>query len=277
MLKDDAAEPRVIQESVIQAVKTYIDRYIRQKQREIEFEYSEPGYLDKDKHLITHYSVRVKESRFLQHVKNIFKKPMDELEHLLLEEDSSEPLPRLHIQHHLYNPILISGKGEWKERVSVSPPALNKDEKRLLEDIRKFWAQNHENHEYKDIEIYILRNLPKSGVGLFAKSGFYPDFILWIKNNENGHIHVRFLDPHGLHHDGLKGSVDKFAALNKLKEFSNRKDFKQNKITLDGFVLTSTELTQIPDREDRTWTTIETEFPVRRFHSDYVKKLFSTP
>ncbi len=270
---DDVKSPEHIQEAATHAIKMYLDRYVRRKEREAEFENSEPGYLNKDEQITTHYKVKIKKSRFLREVEEMLKRPVSELEYILQQEQTNEPLPRLHIQNHLFNPVLISGGSAWNQAVSISPPALNKDERKVLDDIRKFWRDNNSVEPFKDYVIYILRNLPKSGVGLFAQSGFYPDFIIWFKNSKTDRIHIRFLDPHGLHHDGLSGSADKFSALEKLKEFSSRRDFEQKKISLDGFILSATPLEQIKDSGDMCWDDIERKYPVRHCGGDYVRKL----
>jgi hypothetical protein len=115
------------------------------------------------------------------------------------------------------------------------------------------------------------------GIGLFQRSGFYPDFILWLKDIPTGAVHVRFIDPHGLHHGGLDGSRDKFETFRKLAEFSQRPEFKSKGITLDGFVLAHTRLHQIPDAAGRDWPALESEFPLMRQEADYARKLMTRP
>ena len=44
---------------------------------------------------------------------------------------------------------------------------------------------------------FLLRNLTRGkGVGFFDSSGFYPDFILWVKGKDGQRI--VFIDPHGM-------------------------------------------------------------------------------
>src|SRR4030042_1375852 len=79
------------------------------------------------------------------------------------------------------------------------------------------WKENCNKLEYRNIEICLLRNLPKTGVGMFTRSGFYPDFIFWIRNKKTKAVRVVFLDPHGLHHEGAIDN-EQFAAIEKLRE-----------------------------------------------------------
>jgi len=125
--------------------------------------------------------------------------------------------------------------------------------------------------------VYLLRNLPGSGIGLFRRSGFYPDFVLWLKDKPSGAIHVRFLDPHGLHHGGLDGSADKFEALKSLAELSRQPDFSSRQITLDGFILANTPVAQIPDAGGRDWPALERDLPLMRQEGDYAGKLLTRP
>jgi hypothetical protein len=58
---------------------------------------------------------------------------------------------------------------------------------------------------------------------------------------------VVFLDPHGLHHEGVEGN-DRFEAIEKLRELGQHERFKAQQITLDGSILmpASPSLDSIP-------------------------------
>ena len=88
---------------------------------------------------------------------------------------------------------------------------------------------------------------------------------------------MRLLDPHGLHHGGLEGSVDKFEALKKLKELSRRPPFTEKRLTIDGFVLAPAEtpLEAIPGAGDKTWADLEREYPILHQEGDYIKRVVS--
>jgi hypothetical protein len=73
--------------------------------------------------------------------------------------------------------LLLEGGKDWQAYVTVSPPPLVPSERKLVEGIREFWENNRETPEYCHVEVCLLRNLPKVGVGMFVRSGFYPDFI----------------------------------------------------------------------------------------------------
>lgn len=265
---EQAKDPARIQETAVMLVKKYLDRYVRRIEREAEFNNSKPGWLEPDNRVTQEYRVRVKRNGFLQQIENMLQQPLAEL-------DEAEPIPRFYVDWHLYNPILTEGGREWKKFVSVRPPALVRSEAELVKDLKNFWKTNHKKPSFKQLKVYLLRNIPKSGIGLFHRSGFYPDFIMWLRNLNTGAVRVRFIDPHGLHHNGLSGSFDKFAALFRLKEFSKLPDFKARKISLDGFTLVDTPIGQIPDANGRDWSTLEKEFPIIRRQEGYCARLFT--
>src|SRR5439155_21954359 len=187
--------------------------------------------------------------------------------------DGGTPLPRLHIDNSLFNPLLLDPADFRLEDVSISPPGLGKNEREFVKDLRAFWAAHRHEEAYRQLEIYLLRNVPKVGVGFFNHSGFYPDFILWARNRQDKTIRVRFLDPHGLHHAGLSGNANRFDALRQLKVVSAVPEFVENKIKMDGFLIVATKLEQIVDRGARDWPALEAEFPLIRQEGDYQRRI----
>ncbi len=162
-------------------------------------------------------------------------------------------------------------------RVFISPPALGPGEQQLVRNLKDFWEKNHQEKRFKSVEVCLLRNLPKVGVGLFQGSGFYPDFILWMRNRATKEVSVVFLDPHGLYHGGLKGNEDRFLALEKLRALGDAVAFRKRKIRLAGFILapSSTQLDSIPDAGKLTWDDIERMHPVLRQLDPYVERLMT--
>ena len=159
------------------------------------------------------------------------------------------------------------------EGLSVSPPGLNIEEAKLVKDLRDFWSKNHNADPYRNLEIYFLRNLPRVGVGFFRRSDFYPDFILWLKDKSRKEIRIKFIEPHGLHHGGLAGNKDKMDALRDLEEVSKQKSFRKKKISMTGYLLTRTELKEIPDVQDKNWEDLERDYPLLRQEGKYIKKI----
>ena len=266
--QEDSKDLEFLQSAAQRLLRTYLDRFIARKEREAESRNMEPGVLVAKEGVAAYYVVRLPDE-ILKQVEELKKHKK------ILMASGEKPLPRLYIERHLYNPILLDPAEYGMEDVSVSPPGLKKNERKFVEDIIKFWGDHRHDPEFKDIEVTLLRNLPKVGVGFFKKSGFYPDFIVWLKNKKTKETIVRFIEPHGMHHGGLSGNQDKIDSLKELSEISKEDKFKKKKIRLDGFILTDTELANIPGAEKLTWDKMKNEFRVVRQEAKYCQALVS--
>ncbi|MEO0299136.1 MAG: DEAD/DEAH box helicase family protein [candidate division WOR-3 bacterium] len=151
-----------------------------------------------------------------------------DLEKLIKEEDKC--LPRIYFHGFLYLPILL----EDKKIDKISPPGLVESEKIFISGIRDYLKNN--KSKFSDLEIYVLRNIPKSGVGFQLQwSGFYPDFIMWIKKDKLQV--VTFIDPKGLvHSKGLDDEKIQFAI--EIKELEKKLGYKN--VFLESFILSIT-------------------------------------
>jgi len=120
-------------------------------------------------------------------------------------EDLEEPLPRLHIDAHLYGPLLLrdaAGGGPRQLRIGERPDVRSRpsglvaSELRFLVDLREHWEELTASPDWKSYEVFLLRNLPRRGVGFFQTAGFYPDFLLWLKKGNAQAL--AFVEPHGM-------------------------------------------------------------------------------
>jgi hypothetical protein len=157
-----------------------------------------------------------------------------DLEKLIKEEN--EGLPRIHFEQSLYLPLLLK-KGEV---LSSTPPPLEPSEAQFVRDLRDYW-ESEKDRALKGKEIFLLRNLSRGkGVGFFEERGFYPDFILWILD-ENGQ-RILFIEPHGMIHAGPYANDAKARLHEHLPEFSMEiaKRSGQTNIRLDSFIISAT-------------------------------------
>lgn len=101
-------------------------------------------------------------------------------------------------EDHLYRPLLFS---DGPSALEVSPPPLNKGERRFVEDMAEFVEADRAKGSaglLAGAELYMLRNLSRgSGVGFFEAGNFHPDFIVWVKDAQ-GVQHMAFVDPKGV-------------------------------------------------------------------------------
>ena len=146
-----------------------------------------------------------------------------------LRQDTVEPLPRLHIDAHLFQPLLIKSRTSIKS----SPVGLEPSEDAFARQLQAFWAEHWNSVGWAGCELYLLRNLPKTGVGFFETAGFYPDFLLWLKRGDAQAL--AFVDPKGLVH----WEEEKVALLATIRELGLD-------LSMVAFIATPTQLSAIP-------------------------------
>jgi hypothetical protein len=265
---EDQKNPLLIQEGATRILMAYLDRFMAKKEREAEGYHLEPGFvLVREK--IAPYTVRISSEELLKEIKILVHKPT------LLYKDGGKPLPRLHIDKHLFSPLLLNPTDYKIDGISISPPGLKEGEAKLLKDLMEFWGKNHSAEPYRHYEVFVLRNLPRVGVGFFRRSGFYPDFIFWIQDKNKKRTHIQFIEPHGLHHGGLSGNQSKFDSFGELKRLSEGAPFRKKKISMGGYIVTKTKLKEISDAKDRTWEELERDYPILRQEGDYLRRILS--
>ena len=171
-----------------------------------------------------------------------------DLDKLIKEE--SEELPRIYFDSHLYLPILI--QSDKIDR--ISPGGLVESEKEFVSGLREYLKKNSDG--FSGSELYLLRNYPRSGIGFFNLSGFYPDFIMWIKRGKRQNM--VFIDPKGLEH--TKGlDHEKIKLKDDIKQLEQKLD-KEN-IVLESFILSITDYEQLKKGE--------TVFPSKEEYIDH--------
>ncbi|MDD3267980.1 MAG: DEAD/DEAH box helicase family protein [Syntrophomonadaceae bacterium] len=141
--------------------------------------------------------------------------------------------PRLH----LYQPLLFDAAEQTyllspsvqNLICSLKPLGLNKSEAFFVEDLQGFVSQ-YAGELYPGAEFYLLRNLSKTGTGFYFSSagGFFPDFILWIKQQRKQYM--TFFDPHGLHNEQARFNS---------KRISLHQDIKILKLSQPDLILNS--------------------------------------
>ena len=164
------------------------------------------------------------------------KKLIDEIRSLVTDlnkllKDDRETLPRVCFDKHLYVPILLQSEKIDK----IFPVGLVESEKKFVLDLREYLKNNKD--KFSDIEVYLLRNHPFSGVGFQLQwSKFYPDFIMWVKKGEQQTI--AFIDPKGLEHTkDLNDEKIQFAK-NEIKQIEQK--LNKTNIRLESFILSAT-------------------------------------
>ena len=176
------------------------------------------------------------------------EKLLDDFSALSLED--REALSYIHFDRHLYQPLLIEVDG-----VISSPPGLRKSESRFVADLKEYCSGTSANLK-PDTELFLLRNLTRGkGVGFFGSSGFYPDFILWIKTKDEQRI--VFIEPHGMLHQKAYVHDEKAQLHERLPELARKiADRSGNRnVQLDSFIISATRYEDLWERYDNgKWT-----------------------
>ena len=172
-----------------------------------------------------------------------------------LYDEESDELPRIHFDRHLYQPLLIEAAGISSD-IKTIPPRLNTSERRFVEDLRAYWVDAQKSGQDDRIEIFLLRNLSRGmGVGFFEERGFYPDFILWIKDGTAQRI--VFIEPHGMMHAPAYAKDEKAQLHEKLPEIAEAMVLppQVSHIDLDSFIVSATPYEELSVRYgDGSWT-----------------------
>ena len=187
-------------------------------------------------------------------------------------------MPRIHFDRHLYQPLLVDNDGKLK----ISPPGLNLGERKFVKDLRRYWDEERDDMP-EEIEVFLLRNQGRgAGVGFFENSGFYPDFILWIKSDDCQRI--VFIEPHGLIQAPAYANDDKAQLHERLpdlaREISQRSGISN--VQLDSFIVSQTPYLDLKKRYGNgdwsrdDFTKKHILFPVRNDQYDYVKLILSS-
>ena len=149
-------------------------------------------------------------------------------------------------RYHLYAPLIhVQGKGL---EISVSPVSLNAGEKTMV-DLLKAYCDDHAS-SLSGVDLVLLRNKSKAGIGFFEAGNFYPDYILWLNTKDVQYI--TFIDPKGLHHVSNDDPKVHFYATIKDLEERLQPGQPDKRIVLNSFILSST-----PSVELRQWWQME--------------------
>ncbi|MDE0405002.1 MAG: DEAD/DEAH box helicase family protein [Nitrospira sp.] len=101
-------------------------------------------------------------------------------------------------QAHAYKPLLYAGPDR---KVTIQPVPLNKDERNVVEKLAALAERRDPCLHGK--ELFLIRNRTCGrGVSFFDDYAYYPDFIVWLKDEICQH--VIFLDPKGLSRYGSR-------------------------------------------------------------------------
>jgi len=265
------AEVAVLRETVLSILRKYVEKYYRVSQERWESENMVYGALTTKDPNFQDYTISIPrtEAELIAAVKKL----IDEGTRIYREE--THELPNVHFDRHLYQPLLI----ERGDKIKSDPPGLIESEQRFVRDIRDHVRQEA-GKSLATKEIFLLRNLSRGkGVGFFENEGFYPDFILWIKEGEQQRI--VFVEPHGMRMEKAYWTSDKARLHERLADLSKtwaaRAGLKD--VVMDSFIVSATPYDTLRDYYgDGNWSKQQFAeahilFPERGEGRDYVATL----
>lgn len=269
-----------LQEAAVNILCRYADAFYRKRQRKWESKNMVYVELDKDDPNFRFNADDDEPGRYYIKIPSHKDILVQEIQQLM--EDCNEMynsnLGRLFIyfDRHLYQPLLVN-RNE-RDDVDISPPGLNEGEYRFVVDLKDIW-EHERDKRLTGVDLFLLRNQNRGkGIGFFASSGFYPDFILWIKKDD--HQRVVFVEPHGMRHSPAYRYDEKAKLHETLPELANdlaRRSSAFGHIQLDSYILSTTPYDALyPYYDDGKWTRDKfTEkhilFPERDGSYDYLE------
>ena len=143
-------------------------------------------------------------------------------------------------QAHAYQPLLYARKDRI---VTVQPVPLDANEMRVVEGLEGLARTGDPCLQGK--ELFLIRNLTRGrGVSFFDDFGYYPDFIVWLKDDHQQH--VLFLDPKGLSRFGQR-ERRKVQLHHEIAEIEERVRENDPDLYLCAYILSVTPAPQIGD------------------------------
>ena len=273
---------------ILMVLRDYIQKFYRKEEKRKTMDYIEVEPLMREKH----------SDMFPEDKKIIIKIPKNLTKDIVkvteqLNKYSKGKIPEewkkwdsfiVHFDNHLYTPLVIWRKN--KEEIKSIPVKLNKGETKFVSDLRAFLNRNEKL--LGSIDIFLLRNLSRRGIGFFISSGFYPDFIIWVKNkNEQNMI---FVDPKGIRNLGNFNDDKIQLCVSYIKEIENRvrEELKRKgeivNIKLEAFIISVSKYDDIKKTwEDGRFSDIDYKDAEEEFNKhnilfqedeEYIQKIF---
>ena len=183
-----------LEDVALDLITEYVEQFWRRQRQQWEHDRIEVVTLDEnDPNNIKAYelSVDATESRLIEDV------------HELASNVRAGDFRDLHVsvimtQAHAYQPLLYAGPGS---KVTIQPVPLDKNERKVVEMLAMLAERRDSCLHGK--EMFLIRNLTRGrGVSFFDDYAYYPDFIVWLKDETCQH--VIFLDPKGLSRYGSR-------------------------------------------------------------------------
>ena len=262
---------RNLERVVTDILRGYVDKFYRLSQRRWDAKHLDWAQVKEAQ--FQGYSVRVpaRETELIKSVRKLIKEREKRF------KETWAVLSNLYFDRHVYQPLLLEPSNELK----ITPPGLNESEQLFVEDLKAFCAEEQEK-SLKGKKLFLLRNLSKGkGVGFFEERGFFPDFILWVKDGKDQRI--IFVEPHGMVHEDHPQRNEKVGLHKRLQEDTAEALKRLKHVSLDAYVVSKTPYSKLRNKwvhDDKTpWSREDCAadhvlfMETRTASYDYIKRL----
>ena len=232
----DVRQLRALEDIAIELITEYADEFWRERRRRWEHDNIEAVALDEDdpNNVIAYeLCVDATEAQLVADVRELASNVKPGYFALL-------KVSAILSKAHAYEPLLYAAKDST---VAIRPVPLDKNEAEVVKKLAAL-AEN-DDPCLRGRELFLIRNLTRGrGVSFFDDFRYYPDFIVWLKDDECQHI--MFLDPKGL---GRFGGKERRKVLlhHKIAEVEERIRATDPSLRLHAYVLSVTAPSQIDD------------------------------
>lgn len=218
-----------VQKTALAILEKYAETYYQRERRRWESRQMEYRLLDQEDPNLAFgkytLSIPLNQQELTQNIHQLLL-DADRLYH----RDDDTYLPRVHFDRHLYQPLLAV-----INEVDISPAPLNDSEQKFVRNLREWLKSRPDKIAGKDI--FLLRNQTRGrGIGFFEDVGFYPDFILWVKQGDQQRL--CFIDPHGMQ-IGSGPQQDKVQLFQTIKELQSQ--LNDPNVILDSYIISATD------------------------------------
>lgn len=231
---------QALEDVAIDLLAKYADQYWRKQRRRWEHENIEVVTLDENdpNNIGEHqFSLDAKEKKLIEDIRAL----RIDLNHSL---PSDLRLIVIRTKIHAYEPLLHARQGC---EITVQPVPLNQGERRVVEKLESLARCDDDCLQGR--ELFLIRNRTRGrGVSFFDDCDYYPDFIIWLKNDDSQH--VIFLDPKGLGYYGRekRKKVELHTGIREIEERVRKDD---QALRLHAYILSVTPPEKISEQRTK--------------------------
>ncbi|EMA70306.1 hypothetical protein C462_10682 [Halorubrum distributum JCM 13916] len=238
-----------VQQIAVMILRKYIKEFYSEQQSN--WEQSQLSYVSIDDELsreqgnfLEKHTLSVKTS-----AEDFLSELQDTVENNSLYTTSNGKPNRVHFDRHLYLPLIAEETSVDEDDIDYSPPPLNEGEEQFVRNLRNYFRSGDGEKILGSWEVYLLRNQSRGkGVGLLSDGNrFFPDFIMWLQNEDEQHI--VFLEPHGMVREGEPLEDHRVKFYDGIDSYESELAERTGKdhVSLHSYVISQTSLNNLRD------------------------------